>query len=357
MTKILCLSHTPWQDRPSRTQQLLTRLPDCQVLFVEPARKDAPRESHRRVRSNITVCTLPCAMPGPGDVTLISERRLDRNAAFLLKEMERMHLDSPILWCTAPSQAVLLPELPVSGVVYDCYRFWGEEWLDQESELTRSADVVFAASRGLIRRLSPCNGNIALLPNGGNPQAFTRRTAPAAALQALQVRPLIGRVGDLNRQTRLEPLLYAAKVHPDWHFALIGRYTVEVRQQVQRLANIHLLGQVNPLDVPEYLTACDVLFDLRRKDRRGSDVLPIRVYEYMASGKPIVLMADPKAGDLPYADVLYTAYDIEGFPVWLETAMNERPSKAALRREYARLASWNSRADQIFAIFQNTGFL
>ena len=116
MTKILCLSHTPWQDRPSRTQQLLTRLPDCRVLFVEPARKDVPRESHRRVRSNITVCTLPCAMPGPGDVTLISERRLDRNAAFLLKEMERMHFDSPILWCTAPAQAVLLPELEPPGL-------------------------------------------------------------------------------------------------------------------------------------------------------------------------------------------------------------------------------------------------
>ena len=37
MKQILCLAHAPWRARPDRTQQLLARLGDAQILFFEPA--------------------------------------------------------------------------------------------------------------------------------------------------------------------------------------------------------------------------------------------------------------------------------------------------------------------------------
>ncbi|MDE6260992.1 MAG: hypothetical protein K2M42_09080, partial [Oscillospiraceae bacterium] len=69
MKQILCLAHAPWRARPDRTQQLLTRLGDAQILFFEPApRKGEPMpEQGRRVRAHITVYTLPsggAARPG-----------------------------------------------------------------------------------------------------------------------------------------------------------------------------------------------------------------------------------------------------------------------------------------------------
>ena len=65
MKQILCLAHAPWRARPDRTQQLLARLGDAQILFFEPApRKGEPMpEQGRRVRAHITVYTLPTPSP------------------------------------------------------------------------------------------------------------------------------------------------------------------------------------------------------------------------------------------------------------------------------------------------------
>ena len=153
MKQILCLSHTSWQAQPTRTQQLMTRLADAQILFIEPAPpRGAPKpEQGRRMRSHITVYTLPTPLPA-GPVRSFSQRRnLNKAASFLDEILRKHHFRNPVLWCTAPDQMGLVSRTPCRGVVYDCHQEWEEKYLDLESELTSRADVVFAASPGLPR--------------------------------------------------------------------------------------------------------------------------------------------------------------------------------------------------------------
>lgn len=98
-------------------------------------------------------------------------RRLGK---FIRRQMEHHRFKEPLLWCTAPEHIHLLDEVPHRGVVYDCDRDWPDQSPRWESDLALAADVVFAASQGLIDHLSPCNDNIALLPNGVNHPMFTR---------------------------------------------------------------------------------------------------------------------------------------------------------------------------------------
>ena len=58
MRQILCLSHTHWSSCPSRTQQLVSRLPDAEILFFEPPGRK-PDPNGRKVRPNVTVYQLP----------------------------------------------------------------------------------------------------------------------------------------------------------------------------------------------------------------------------------------------------------------------------------------------------------
>lgn len=358
MKQILCLSHSPWRARPDRTQQLLARLNDAQVLFFEPAprRGDPASQQGRRVRPHITVYSLPAPLPEPKDPPLLQKYRLDRATDFIRQTMDKHRFRRPVLWCTSPTQAALLDRVSYQGLVYDCARFWGEEYLNLESDLTCRAEVVFAASRGLADRLYPCNDNIAVLPNGVNPLLFSQEnlTVPAELAALSGGGPVLGRVGDLTGQTELEPLIYAAQRRLEWQFVLMGRYTRQVANQLGYLENVHLLGPVNPLDVPEYLTGCDLLFDLLRRDRRGSDVVPSRIYEYLASGKPVVTMAEPELPD-PFPDIVLAAYDGYGFLRRCRRALDENPSRAPMRREYARQASWANRAAQVADILEGTG--
>ena len=358
MKQIVCLSHSPWQARPNRTQQLLTRLNDVKVLFFEPPLpKGAPQpEQRRRVRAHITVYTLPSPLlPNLERVTL-QRRNYARSADFIQKAMTRHHFREPVLWCTAPDQAIYLDRLAYRGLVYDCAREWGEEFVDQESDLTSHAEVVFAASPGLVDRLSPCSDNIALLPNGVNPLMFAREEfSPPPYLAALAGRPVFGRVGDITSKVDLSPLLYAASSRPDWTFLLMGRVTKPAAQRLERHPNIILTGPVNAVELPDHLSVCAVLFDLLRLDRLGCDIIPARIYEYLATGKPIVTMIEPDQVE-SFPDVIYTASDNAGFLRRCARALEESPELVSARRiEYARQAAWANRAAEVSRILESTG--
>ena len=357
MKQLLCLSHTPWQARPDRTQQLLTRFPGVEVLLFAPAPKKGQPipEQGRRMRPHLTVYTLPAPLPAADDRSVLARRRLEKCSLFVQETMARHRFREPVLWCNHPAQAPFLDELAYRGLVYDCHRLWEDKWLEAESELAAHADVVFAASPALAERLSPCSQNAAVLPNGANPLIFDQRDLPVPpALAALEGRHLLCRVGDLTARTELSPLIHAAQRRLEWQFILVGRYTQTAADRLKGLQNVHLLGPVEPLDVPEYLAPCDLLFDLLQRDQRPAGVVPIRVYEYLATGKPIVAMTQPGL-DEPFPDAVYTAYDDEGFLYRCGLALRESPSRAPLRREYARRTAWPNRAAEAMGLMETAG--
>ena len=357
MKQIVCLSYAPWRSRASRTQQLLARLSDAKILFLEPAPpKGVPMpEQGRRVRSHIMVYTLPAPLPDSMEQSMFARRRLDRASDFIQKVMGRHHFQEPVLWSTAPVHALFLDRLAYRGSVYDCHRFWDEAFLDLENDLTSHEDVVFAASKGLIRRLSPCNDNIALLPNGVNPLLFTQQEhSRPAALEDLPGQALFGRTGSVTGKVDWEPLLYAARQRPDWTFALFGSATRQAVEMLRGQDNILLTGAVDPLELPDYLCRCDVLFDLFRTDRRGSDVVSPTIYEYFATGKPVATAADPSVPD-PFPRLIHSSYDGEGFLQACRAALGEAPDIGAQRTAFAQPSSWANRADQVASIFQAVG--
>ena len=63
MKQILCMSSEPWSNRlPGRTQQIISRLRDAQILYFYPAQSTRDRsylKGVRQVRPNVAVCALP----------------------------------------------------------------------------------------------------------------------------------------------------------------------------------------------------------------------------------------------------------------------------------------------------------
>ena len=153
MKQIVCLSNEPWSPSPGRTQQLVARLKDVQVLYFSPAeswRDQRFRGKGRAVKPNITTYTLPpLLLPVDeryGELFQLGQRKLAR---YIAGKMVKHRFRAPLLWTTCPEQVHLLDRLDYDGLVYDCDREWDDLPPAWEGVLSSTADVVFAASQGL----------------------------------------------------------------------------------------------------------------------------------------------------------------------------------------------------------------
>ena len=112
MKQIICLSNEPWSASPGRTQQLLSRLKDTQILYFSPAARWNDPSFHakgRQVKQNITVYTLPpLLLPMDerfGHFFRLGQQKLSR---FIAAKAARARFSSPLLWTTCPEHVHLL---------------------------------------------------------------------------------------------------------------------------------------------------------------------------------------------------------------------------------------------------------
>ena len=204
MKKLVCLSGNPWLATPNRTQQLITRLKDIEILFFEPYSSGRSRREERRMRANITVSTLPVPLPEKSKGGLAQRRAMYRLTKFLEKTLQKHRFRDFILWTDDPRYHALVASLPHSGLIYDCDREWDDLPLEWESELALQADVAFAASSGLIERLTPCCDNIALIPNGVNYPMFSRDDWEMPGILRGRDRPILCRVRSEEHTSELQ---------------------------------------------------------------------------------------------------------------------------------------------------------
>ncbi|MDD5938735.1 MAG: hypothetical protein PUC36_06970 [Clostridiales bacterium] len=360
MRQILCLSDRPWSSVPGRTQQLMTRLKDAEILFCSPAasRRDKSwKEPSRKRRPGLTTCTLP---PAPSDEMgrgFFFRRERDRTLRFLQARLERHRFREPLLWCAAPFAAEFLDGLDYRGLVYDCFQDWRDCPDPWERELTEAADVVFAASPALARQRAACNPNVALLPYGCNYPMFSKDGLPRpAGLQ--NVRPVLGFAGTIWSDLDLTPLFHAARGCPGACLVLVGR--AEDNPMLPALLeepNVRWFHFIPPVDLPDWICSFDVCLYLQRRGHSGDDVLSPRIFEYLSAGRPIVAMLRPGAVEL-FPDVVYGAHSPAEFSLLCAHALEETGTWARdRRRRYGQAAAWSSRAAEVSRILESTGLL
>ena len=362
MKYIVCLSDAPWGADPSRAQQLMARMKEARVLFFQPASGRGDRRWAKggvRVRPNVTVYTLPPV--AVEDERLLPLFRIGRRrlARYINRVLDKQRARDYLLWTTSPEQVHLLDRLGYSALVYDCSGDWSDLPDRWEGSLAHAADVVFAASHELLDRLTPCSNNLALLPNGVNYSLFSNHEAPTARLLPDASGPVFCRTGEITADLDLSPVLYAARHRPDWTFVFVGAQDADnpLLERLSALDNVVLTGPRPMVDLPDWMDRGDVLFDLLREDAAYSDVVATRIYEYLATGKPVVCMLWPDQVE-QFPDVIYGAHDQDDFVRLCRTALEEdRTWVAERRRNYAAKAAWSTRAADVMHILDTAGLL
>lgn len=162
---------------------------------------------------------------------------------------------------------------------------------------------------------------------------------------------LVAYAGSLSALKGTDTLLAAAQKLPEVRFTLAGGPV----RDYQRMAgsNVCFVGPVPPAEVPPLLAAADVLVLPHARASAERHLSPLKLFEYLAAGKPIVATDLPAVRDLLAGGVnaLLVPPDDPGA---LAAAIGRLAGDAALRqrlsaaaRATAREHTWTARARRV----------
>jgi glycosyltransferase involved in cell wall biosynthesis len=191
-------------------------------------------------------------------------------------------------------------------------------------------------------------------PNVADTDLFSRALAPGPAdpqMAALAAPRIVFTGAIVAVKLDLPLLAELARLRRSWSFALVGPVGPgEPRADVSSLAaepNIHLLGPRKYAELPNVLRAADAGLIPYARNALTESIFPMKVYEYLAAGLPVVATPLPALAGL--ADVA-TAPDAEGIAELLDAALGEdSPDRRAERSRTAASHSWERRLAEIAA--------
>lgn len=372
---IVCVGFADWQGGFWTNQQhLMSRLAgENRVLFVESlglrrpqvAASDA-RRVIRRLRSalegtreldGVNVLS-PLVLPfhGSGPARALNRRLL---VGSVKRAARRLGIRRPILWAYVPQAEGLIDALDPELIVYHCVDdIAAQKGVDAtafraaEDRFARRADLVIASSSTLAERMRTLSGNVLEAPNVADTALFATALEPGpvdGAMAALPT-PRLVFVGAITAtKLDLELLAELARLRPDWSLVLVGEVGLgdpgtDVGE-LEVLPNVHFLGPRSQPELPTLLRGADVGLIPYRRSRLTAAIFPMKVYEYLAAGLPVVATDLPALVGIP---AVAPANDAAAMATAVEDAL--RGDGRELRMERSRAAaghSWEARLEEL----------
>jgi glycosyltransferase involved in cell wall biosynthesis len=223
----------------------------------------------------------------------------------------------------------------------------------QEQRTLERADVVFAASEELAGRRRPMNSNTHVVENGVNYALFAQAQSSSTTTPDDVARiegPLVGCVTTQTSMMDIDLLRSIFSRSPHWSLAFIGvdrQGALEADSRVApmlEMRNVHFIGRRPHADIPAYLKRCDVcVIPWTVNDITVVSSSPLKLYEYLAAGKPVVCKPLPLMKHL--ASVVHFADDVGEWLCGIETALTRtRAQDISARQAIARAITWDKRA-------------
>jgi GT2 family glycosyltransferase/glycosyltransferase involved in cell wall biosynthesis len=354
----LVLGQEDWDEVERRNQLLLLALanrhPRSRFLFAElPTRARGLLGARplrvRQVAENVW-CMRPLR-PFPDRLSAFGSVNDRIEARLLRRALRKVGIERPAFWSQDPRAGSVLAYLEVGRIVFDLTDDWAAFEADparrraveeRVAGLVARADLVLACSRPLERDARRHGARVEYLPNA------VEAPGPTQAVPLELERPVLGYAGTLHdARLDVELVRAAAELRPGWSFAFLGPDLLDPasRQRLFELPNVHHLGVRPHREVRAYLEAFDVCLVPHRVTAFTRSLDPLKVYEYLAAGKPVVTTPTGNAPDL--AEHLLVAATADELVVKAEHALAE--DGAAGRRAAVAGETWECRAQQLEA--------
>lgn len=228
-------------------------------------------------------------------------------------------------------------------------RYW-PAYREAYRRLSASGRAVAAVSQEIIDRIDP-KGPHRVVPNGIEPAEWLAPQPAPPDWFARIPGPRAVYVGTLDSRLDLVGLRSLATTRPDVQIVLLGpapdaRYIAELRS----LPNVHVKGLIGRREVAAVLRNAELTLLAHRRTPLTEAMSPLKVYEYLAAGRP-VLATDlrPVHG---LGDRVLLTDTVAQFADLVDTALSQGVQPEEERRAFVLSNAWAARHREILSLLE-----
>lgn len=350
----------PWQSR----QQILTRLARFfNIVWVDPPRGwrelwlNAPHQVGEFDPAETDITNFRVYRPGrwlpqlyrPRFLALLAERQRFRRAQRML---QKQGCRKTILYLWRPEYA---PALDLLSYDLSCYHIVDEYTFSEvekpigetEASLISRVDQVLIHSPALLEKKGKLNPNTVFVPNGVDYPAYAAPLDEPEDMRSIP-HPRIGYSGMIKKQLDWPLILRLTSKHPEWSFVFVGERLAHPEvtapiEQLSRRPNVYFLGAKSVKECPAYPQHFDVCMMPYRMNDYTKFIYPLKLHEYLASGRPVV--GSPIRTLQDFGGVIALARTEEEWSRALRASLDpsaRSASRLEARRRVARQYDWDN---------------
>lgn len=211
-------------------------------------------------------------------------------------------------------------------------------------QVLQSKDIaICAVSEVLARRLHP---DAVVVPNGVDAELWTeQREAPPG----LPARPLLVYAGTVDERVSLEAVSSILQTLPDAHLLFVGPQTDGTAARLSGLSpRLHLRDRLGQHDLARVVAAADACLLPHTRTELTAAMSPLKLYEYLAAGRPIVATRLPPIEGVHPSVVLVD--EDRAFGDGTREALERGPLAEHDRLAFIKSQSWQARFETVLDV-------
>jgi O-antigen biosynthesis protein len=346
-----------WHFRHQRPQQLALALAETgrRVFYISPNLVDDERAGfnveavdtcNRLFQIKLFVKGAPSIYAAAPNLEIVNRLRASFGEVLVWADCESLtSLIQHPFWFEVASV------LPNSRLVYDCmdhhagFENTGETLARLEKELLHTAELTVTTSAWLDQAVARRTQRRALIRNAGEYAHFSK--VPNSIYRDPQGRRIIGYYGAIAEWFDLDLILAVAQRFPECCVLLVGADTANASSRLGDIANILFIGEVPYNSLPYYLYSFDVCLLPFKVIPLTLATNPVKVYEYLSAGKPIVSVELPEMAQ--FDGLVYVVADQSQFLAAVGTVLAQpEPNDLIQRRKhFAEGQTWSHRVEEL----------
>ncbi|MFL0796103.1 MAG: hypothetical protein K6L73_01275 [Cellvibrionaceae bacterium] len=312
--EFLVLAPNPWGGQWMNRQQIFSRIGiQHNVIY-----SNGPLHFHQRKsehfsnspwleksekKDNITLSKSPKLVPYRDKENSIYENISGK----LFTHSIHKHFSAPqnkILYIFHPNFYPLKKHITNNLTIYHCYDdyskqdYYTSKIESYEVKLCHEADIIFASSKNIKKRLSHISGrsDVIFLPNAVNYDFFAQPPTEEPSDLSKIPTPRVSYIGSINKKFDFELWNTLAETMTAVSFICIGpinnldKHDQYLLRSLKEKKNVHFLPEKHHSELASYMHFMDInTMAYRLDDTLWTDsIYPLKLHEYLAVGKPII---------------------------------------------------------------------